>query len=107
MCGPEEWPSCRGDPADRIRLIGPAANYFRPGPSLRSGFRLAAQTPPQRLNLQVRLPILLRFQILVDERRGRRRGLRKFQLTPKEKRVRNNVRAQAERCKTLDRANRT
>jgi len=63
MCGPEEWPSCRGDPADRIRLIGPAANYFRPGPSLRSGFRLAAQTPPKRLNLQVRLPILLCFQI--------------------------------------------
>src|SRR5690348_17619016 len=63
MCGPEEWPSCRGDPSDRIRLIGPAANYFRPGPSLRSGFRLAAQTPPQRLNLQVRLPILLCFQI--------------------------------------------
>src|SRR5690242_13204200 len=26
MCGPEEWPSCRGDPADRIRLTGPAAN---------------------------------------------------------------------------------
>src|SRR5579864_2309810 len=28
MCGPEEWPSCGGDPADRIRLIGPAANLL-------------------------------------------------------------------------------
>lgn len=26
MRGPEEWPSCRSNPADRIRLTGPAAN---------------------------------------------------------------------------------
>ena len=61
MPGPEEWPSCRGDPADRIRLTGPAANLPQ-GPSLHSGFRLrarAALTPANRLNLQVRLPITL------------------------------------------------
>src|SRR4051794_13554403 len=29
MRGPEEWPSCRSNPADRIRLTGPAAtNLF-------------------------------------------------------------------------------
>ena len=31
MGGPEEWPSCRSNLADRIRLIGPAAtsSYFQ------------------------------------------------------------------------------
>src|SRR5713226_8290356 len=29
MRGPEEWPSSRSNPADRIRLIGPAANNFQ------------------------------------------------------------------------------
>jgi hypothetical protein len=28
MRGPEEWPSCWSNPADRIRLIGPAAIHF-------------------------------------------------------------------------------
>jgi len=33
MRGPEEWPSSGSNPADRIRLIGPAANIFFWGPS--------------------------------------------------------------------------
>src|ERR1700686_3125943 len=28
MRGPEEWPSCGSNPADRIRLIGPAAFIY-------------------------------------------------------------------------------
>jgi hypothetical protein len=28
MPGPEEWPSRRSDPADRIRLTGPAATIY-------------------------------------------------------------------------------
>jgi hypothetical protein len=38
MRGPEEWPSCRSNPADRIRLTGPAATKFlnRSFDSLRS-----------------------------------------------------------------------
>src|SRR5512146_2810055 len=40
MCGPEEWPSCRGDPADRIRLTGPAANLHLSCPQLRKSLPL-------------------------------------------------------------------
>src|SRR5450432_3277960 len=29
MRGPEEWPSCRSNPADKIRLTGPAAFLHR------------------------------------------------------------------------------
>src|SRR6478609_8191644 len=40
MRSPEEWPSCGSNPADRIRLTGPAAFISIEVLRLRSGFRL-------------------------------------------------------------------
>jgi len=46
MRGPEEWPSCWGNPADRIRLTGPAANIFASSFDFTSFPQDFASTPP-------------------------------------------------------------
>ena len=63
MRGPEEWPSSRSNPADRIRLTGPAATNdsvgsFDSAQDFACGLPLRSR-PQNRLNLQVRLPQMI------------------------------------------------
>src|SRR6266852_8587063 len=52
MRGPEEWPSCRSDLADRIRLTGPAASNI--GLSGLSTVPFLRHSPAARLRLSPR-----------------------------------------------------